>query len=52
MESVLHYLKLLTFAKNHPSHKKLVQLCYEVHHMWLVNQELGLQEWDNCINSN
>ena len=28
----------------HPSHKKLVKLCENVHYMWWGNQELEIKE--------
>ena len=41
-----------TCDKIHPSHKKLVKLCLEVHCMWWVNQDLELQQWEDFIKSN
>ena len=54
MNEVRFPLFKLTYISNttRPSHKKLVDLCCEVHHMWWVNQYLGLQEWEYCIQSN
>ena len=34
------------------SHKTLVKLCHEVHHMWWGNQYLELQEWKDSIKPN
>ena len=44
----------LAYIRNttHPSHKKLVKLCREVHYMWWVNEHLELQDWEDCIKSN
>ena len=38
--------------KVHPSHKISVKLCYELHHIWWENQDLELQECEDCIKKN
>ena len=36
----------------HNSHKNLVTLCREVNYMWRGNQDLEMQEWEDCTNPN
>ena len=39
-------------STTHLSRKYFVKLCHKVHYMWWTNQDLGLQEWEDCINPN
>ena len=53
MDYVSHNFNLLIFViyKILYTLKKLVTLCHDVHYMWSRNQELELQEWEDCIKS-
>ena len=44
----------LAYIRNttHNSHKNLVTLCCEVNYMWRGNQDLEMQEWEDCTNPN